>query len=386
MNEVRFTTREIGSLAKPGWRVKSIAGRPVEKNDVEDAQKWGSRLGIEDYDVLVNDILIKGMGFTDEEKARIQNFSALYGLRLLENAGLDVVYDGEQRRSEMYDHAVRHAKGFKTRGTVRAFDNKYYTKAAVVEKPLVETVYDLEEYKFVQSHTDRQVKVPFTGAYTIMDWSYDEYYARDGTLLGATAQKRTEPRWRFGVDAARDVVRPNVLGLVEAGATWVQIDEPAATTRPEEIPLVVETFNATREGVNARASMHICFSDYTSLFPHIEGLDDCYELQLEFSNRDSLELGTKPEVRPGYSVLSRFKESAWDGKIGLGVIDIHSNFIEPPELVRDRILHAAEVLDPERIEVNTDCGLRTRTWEVSYEKLRNMVEGTRLAEATLNGS
>ena len=190
MNEVRFTTREIGSLAKPGWRVKSIAGRPVEKNDVEDAQKWGSRLGIEDYDVLVNDILIKGMGFTDEEKARIQNFSALYGLRLLENAGLDVVYDGEQRRSEMYDHAVRHAKGFETRGTVRAFDNKYYTKAAVVENPLVETVYDLEEYEFVQSHTDRQVKVPFTGAYTIMDWSYDEYYARDGTLLGATAQKR----------------------------------------------------------------------------------------------------------------------------------------------------------------------------------------------------
>jgi 5-methyltetrahydropteroyltriglutamate--homocysteine methyltransferase len=95
MNEVRFTTREIGSIAKPGWRVKSIAGRPVEKNDVEDAQKWGSRLGIEDYDVLVNDILIKGMGFTDEEKARIQDFSALYGLRLLENAGLDVVYDGE---------------------------------------------------------------------------------------------------------------------------------------------------------------------------------------------------------------------------------------------------------------------------------------------------
>ncbi len=386
MNEVRFTTREIGSLAKPGWRVKSIAGRPVEKIDVEDAQKWGSRLGIEDYDVLVNEILIKGMRFTDEEKARIQNFSALYGLRLLENAGLDVVYDGEQRRSEMYDHAVRHAKGFETRGTVRAFDNKYYTKAAVVEKPLVETVYDLEEYEFVQSHTDRQVKVPFTGAYTIMDWSYDEYYARDDTLLGATAQKRTEPRWRFGVDAARDVVRPNVLGLVEAGATWVQIDEPAATTRPEEIPLVVETFNATREGVNARASMHICFSDYTSLFPHIEELDDCYELQLEFSNRDSLELGTKPEDRPGYSVLSRFKESTWDGKIGLGVIDIHSNFIEPPELVRDRILHAAEVLDPERIEVNTDCGLRTRTWEVSYEKLRNMVEGTRLAEATLNGS
>ena len=68
---------------------------------------------------------------------------------------------------------------------------------------------------------------------------------------------------------------------------------------PGEVPLVVETFNATREGVDARASMHICFSDYNSLFPHIEALDDCYELQLEFSNRDSRELGTKAEDRPG---------------------------------------------------------------------------------------
>jgi 5-methyltetrahydropteroyltriglutamate--homocysteine methyltransferase len=132
--------------------------------------------------------------------------------------------------------------------------------------------------------------------------------------------------------------------------------------------------------------MHICFSDYNCLFPHIEALDDCYELQLEFSNRDSRELGTRAEDRPGYDVLGKFAQSGWDGKIGLGVIDIHTNFIEPPELVRDRILYAARVLGPERLEVNTDCGLRTRTWEVSLEKLRNMVEGARLAEKELNGS
>lgn len=71
--------------------------------------------------------------------------------------------------------------------------------------------------------------------------------------------------------------------------------------------------------------------------------------------------------------------------MGLGVIDIHTDFIEPPELVRDRILYAAGVLGPERIEVNTDCGLRTRTWEVALQKLQNMVEGTRLAEDVLNG-
>jgi 5-methyltetrahydropteroyltriglutamate--homocysteine methyltransferase len=384
MTEIRFVTREIGSLAKPGWRVKAIAGRPVEEGDVEDARKWGERLGVEGVEELT-ELLRKGQNFTDEEKQRIQDYAALSGIRLLERAGLDVVYDGEQRRSEMYDHAVRHAKGFATRGTVRSFDNKYYTKAAVVERPLVEKAYDLEEFEFVRSHTDRAVKVPFTGAYTIVDWSYDEHYARDGALLGSAAQ-RAEARRAFGLDVARDVVRPNIAGLVEAGADWVQIDEPAATTRPDEVPLVVEAFNATREGVDARASMHICFSDYNSLFPHIEALDDCYELQLEFANRDSRELGRGAQDRPGYDVLGKFVASEWDGKVGLGVIDIHTDFIEPPELVRDRILYAARVLGPERIEVNTDCGLRTRTWEVSLEKIKNMVEGARLAEKELNSS
>jgi len=382
MTEIRFATREIGSLAKPSWRVRSIAGRPVEEKDVEEARTWGERLGVENVEELVG-ILGKGEGFVDQEKATILDYAALYAIRLLEKAGLDVVYDGEQRRSEMYDHAVRHARGFETRGTVRSFDNKYYTKAAVTEKPLVEEVYDLKEYEFVRSHTDRTVKVPFTGAYTILDWSYDEHYAGDGVLLGAPAKKRAEARRRFGMDAARHVVRPNVLGIVEAGAGWVQIDEPAATTRPEEVPLVVETFNATREGIDARASMHVCFSDYNCLFPHIEGLNDCYELQLEFSNRDSKELGTKAGDRPGYEVLGRFAQSTWDGKIGLGVIDIHTDFVEPPELVRDRVLYAAELLGPERIEINTDCGLRTRSWEISFEKLRNMVEGAHLAEGEL---
>src|SRR5215217_199007 len=212
MSEIRFVTREIGSLAKPSWRVKAIAGRRVEESDVEAAREWGIRLGVDPEELA--EILRKGEEFTNEEKVEIQDYAALYGIRLLENAGLDVVYDGEQRRSEMYDHAVRHATGFETRGTVRSFDNKYYTKAAVVERPLVEKVYDLEEFEFVRSHTDRAVKVPFTGAYTIVDWSYDEHYARNGVLLGSAAQ-RTEARQRFGVDVARDVVRPNVAGLVE---------------------------------------------------------------------------------------------------------------------------------------------------------------------------
>jgi 5-methyltetrahydropteroyltriglutamate--homocysteine methyltransferase len=377
---VRFVTREIGSLAKPSWRVKAFGGRPLEEGDLDAASRWGKRLGVEGHDRLVEGL--RAGSLSPEE---IDDWAAVYAIRLLEKVGLDVVYDGEQKRTEMYDHVAAFARGFEPRGIVRSFDNKYYAKAAVVEAPSVEGPQDVEEYEFVRAHTDRTVKVPLTGAYTMEDWSYDEHYGHEGRL-GASAEHRLDARRRFVHDVAANVIRPNVEGLVSAGAEWIQIDEPAATTKPDEVPLVVEGFNEATRGVETRKSMHICFSDYRALWPAVLDLEDCLELQLEFANRDSRELGTRDEDRPGYAdTLALFKEHGYPG-VGLGVLDIHSDFVEPAELVRDRILYAADVLgDPARIQVNPDCGLRTRSWEVVYEKLSSMVDGTRQAEVVLNG-
>jgi 5-methyltetrahydropteroyltriglutamate--homocysteine methyltransferase len=387
MTEVRFLTREIGSLAKPSWRVKAFAGRPLEEADVAEAERWGQKLKVEGHEALVEglraDILSRGADILSREE--IDDWAALYAVRLLERTGLDVVYDGEQRRTEMYDHVAAFARGFEPRGTVRSFDNKYYAKAAVVEPPSADGPQDVDEYRFVASRTDRTVKVPLTGAYTMVDWSYDEHYAREGAL-GGSAERRYEARRQFVADVAERVIRLNAQGLVDAGADWLQIDEPAATTKPNEVPLVVEGFNAALRGIPAsRKSMHICFSDYSALWPAVLELQDCLELQLEFANRDSRELGTRDDDRPGYvDTLRLFREHSYPN-VGLGVLDIHSDFIEPAELVRDRILYAVDVLgDPNRVQVNPDCGLRTRSWDVVYEKLVNMVEGTRLAEHVLN--
>jgi 5-methyltetrahydropteroyltriglutamate--homocysteine methyltransferase len=379
MSGVRFLTREIGSLGKPSWRVKAFAGRPLEESDFVAAEDWGRKLEIADHEELV-----EGMRAGSLSNSEIDDWAAIYAIRLLEKVGLDVVYDGEQKRTEMYDHVAAFAGGFEPRGIVRSFDNKYYAKAAVVETPSVAGAQDVEEFEFVRAHTDREVKVPLTGAYTMEDWSYDEHYGHEGGL-GASAEHRYDARRRFVGDVAVNVIRPNVEGLVAAGAGWVQIDEPAATTKPNEVPLVVEGFNEATRGVEAKKSMHICFSDYRALWPAVLELEDCLELQLEFANRDSRELGTKDADRPGYAeTLALFKEHGYPG-VGLGVLDIHSDFVEPAELVRDRVLYAAEVLgDPERIQVNPDCGLRTRSWDVVYEKLANMVQGTRLAEDALS--
>lgn len=381
-SSVKFLTREIGSLGKPSWRVKTFAGRPLEESDFAEAERWGKRLDVENYERLVE--LLRSGQFGEAELPEIDDWAAIYAIRLLEKVGLDVVYDGEQKRTEMYDHVAAFAHGFEPRGIVRSFDNKYYAKAAVVAEPSVDGPQDVEEYEFVRAHTDRIVKVPLTGAYTMEDWSYDEHYGHEGGL-GASAEHRYEARRRIVSDVARNVILPNVQGLVEAGAEWIQIDEPAATTKPDEVPLVVEGFNEATKGVEAKKSMHICFSDYRALWPAVMKLDDCLELQLEFANRDSREPGTRDEDRPGYAdTLALFKEYGYPG-VGLGVLDIHSDFVEPAELVRDRIVYAAEVLgDPERIQVNPDCGLRTRSWDVVYEKLENMVQGTRLAEEAIN--
>jgi 5-methyltetrahydropteroyltriglutamate--homocysteine methyltransferase len=387
---VRLTTREIGSLGKPSWRVKAFAGRPIEEGDVKEAERWGRRLEVSGYEELVEALGAVAtstalLGNGGMPLAEIDDWASRYAIRLLEQAGLDVVYDGEQKRTEMYDHVAAFAHGFEPRGTVRSFDNKYYAKAAVVERPSADGPQDVDELRFVAAHTQKQVKVPLTGAYTMEDWSYDEHYAREGAL-GGSAERRLEARRRFVEDVAERVIRPNVVGLVEAGADWIQIDEPAAATKPDEVPLVVHGFNAALRDVGAeKRSMHICFSDYRALWPAVLELDDCLELQLEFANRDSRELGTRAEDRPGYAdTLQLFAEHGYPG-VGLGVLDIHSDFVEPAELVRDRILFAVDVLGgPERIQVNPDCGLRTRSWDVVYEKLSNMVAGARLAEDVLN--
>jgi 5-methyltetrahydropteroyltriglutamate--homocysteine methyltransferase len=373
---VRFRTREIGSLAKPSWRVKTLAGRPLEPADVAQAERWGRRLGIDGHERLL--ALLRRAELGPAERAEVVDWSARYGLALLERAGLDVVYDGEQRRSEMYDHAVTQAVGFEPRGSVRAFDDKYFTKAAVVAPPRLRRT-DVEELRFVRSHAARPLKVPLTGPYTIVDWSYDERYAAGGG-------PRADARRRFALDVADALVGANAAALASAGADWIQIDEPAAAAKPHETPLMVEAVNRALRGLPVRRSVHVCFSDYRSLWPAVLDLEDCHELQLEFANRDSRALGTGAEDRPGYADVLRLFATPGSPGVGLGVLDVHTDFVEPAELVRDRILYAASVLGPERIEVNPDCGLRTRTWEIAYEKLARMVEGARLAEASLAGA
>jgi len=378
-----FPTQEIGSLSKPRWRTKAYKGEQLSKSDIAEAIRWGRRLEIEKLDELVK-LLSNRM--PSSNRRAILEWSAKYAVRLFEKAGLDIVFDGEQWRSEMYEHIIKNVSGFKFLGYVKSFDYRYFNKAACIGRPEYVEPFYLDEFIFTKQNTKKQVKVPFIGPYTIVDWTFNEYYEKSARAnIKDLKSKKFAARKEFLFDLIKYVIKPEIGRLVDYGAAWIQIDEPAATTKPsdEEMKLFVEAFNETVKGFKCTFSLHNCYSNYLLLAKYACELRDCSQIALEFANRDSKELGIG-DARVGYEELKYFEEYGFAGNFGLGVIDVHTDFVEPPELVRDRILHAAKVVgDQSRIYVSTDCGLRTRTWKTSFRKLKNMVKGAELARRAL---
>jgi 5-methyltetrahydropteroyltriglutamate--homocysteine methyltransferase len=372
-----FPTQEIGSLAKPRWQLQGQRGDPIDASAREEFVTWNTKLHFaEPADPKVVAFLA---GRSREVGAsQVRDWGALFALRYFEGAGLDRVYDGEARRIEMYEYAVRQMKGFQFLGHVRSFDNKYYLKAAVTGEVRLDHPYHVEEFEFVRTNAHGIPKLPVTGPYTIADWSYNEHYlGRQKGWKGR--QARRSGQQEFVVEVARRAIRPTLEALIAKGCRVIQIDEPAAGTHPDEASLVAEGFNAATEGLDAEFSMHICFSDYRSLFPALLEAKACRQWAWEFANRDN-------DERDGYEVLNMFREYGDHRQVGLGVLDVHRNDIETPQKVAERIERSAKILgDPSRIWVNPDCGLRTRSLQIAYQKLENMVEGARLARGAYSG-
>ena len=376
MAGTRFPAQEIGSLPKAPWLISYLRGKKIDQSDLDQLSKWSKVIGFEG-EAEVRDILSHPK--TPEAEEHIRTLASLFGIRFLESAGLEYIYDGEANRIEMYEHPVRYSEGFEFYGHVRSFDNRYYRKAACVRKLGFREPYHLKEFLYVKQHAKRKIKVPVTGPYTIAEWSFNEYYQRQNAGKYSDLRKlKFEAKREFVLDVAKEIIRPNLQALVEAGAEWIQVDEPALTTKPEEVPFFVEAFNICTQGIECKFSLHVCFSDYSLLYPHIMGMKNCSQLALEFANRNA-------QQSVAYDQLKLLTEYGDDREVGLGVADVHVDEIESPELVKERIEYATKLLgDPERIYVNPDCGLRTRSWDVAYAKLSNIVKGAALARRSLS--
>ncbi|HEV8702845.1 MAG TPA: methionine synthase [Candidatus Polarisedimenticolia bacterium] len=289
----------------------------------------------------------------EDELRRIEREETVACIRMQEGLGLDLLVDGEMYRGDMTAYFAENLEGFRISGLVRSYGNRYYRKPVVTGPIRWSRPVTVEWFRFAQAQTGKPVKAILTGPYTMMDWSFDDHYGSREALAMALAE----------------VIHQEAAALVEAGARYVQIDEPAVSVRPDEIELAIRAMATVTGGLKARTITHICYGDFPAIYPRLLDLP-VDQFTLELSNSD---LG----------LLSLFKTSPFTKELGAGVLDVHTHAIEPVDVVKERITAALAVVPASRLYVNPDCGLKTRSPEQAEAKLRNMVEATREVRRTL---
>jgi len=266
------------------------------------------------------------------------------------NAGIDIISDGEQRREDMAVFFAERLEGFRISGWVRVFDNIYFRKPVVIGEVKFKRPITVKDWKYALAFSKgRPVKGIITGPYTMADWSFNEYYKEREELV---------------IDLAR-ALHEEVKELERAGAKYIQVDEPALSTHRErqDMELAREALREVFKGINAKRIIHICYGKLERLFPDL----------LEFPV-DQVDLEMK---NSGYRLLPVLKEYSFDKELGLGVVDVHTLRVESVEEVVRGIKMALEVIGPEKIYVDPDCGLKLLPREIALSKLKVMVEAVR---------
>jgi len=280
-----------------------------------------------------------------------------------EVAGVDIVSDGELQRDNMIDYFAERLPGVSVdQGSKRLYYDFY---ESVVRSKLATGALGLaDEVRFLKRYTEHQGKVSVSGPHALVKRIRNEHYPSEEA---------------FALDLAR-VLNSELREMVRAGATHLQIDEPYYSGFPEDLPWAIRAVNAMVEGVKTNVTLHICYGNrygkpsfegsYRYLFPTV--LDAAVQsISLEFARR-------------GEDDLRLFREFNVPFSLGLGVIDVKTHDIESAGLVADRIRRALDVLPPERLVINPDCGCVHLPRDVAFKKLCAMAEGTRLVREELS--
>jgi 5-methyltetrahydropteroyltriglutamate--homocysteine methyltransferase len=224
----------------------------------------------------------------------------------------------------------------------------------------------VETAQYAQSITDKPVKGMLTGPVTMLQWSF----VRDD-----------QPRETTALQLAL-ALRDEVLDLERAGIRVIQIDEPALR---EGLPLkrrdwshylswAVRAFKLACGGVSdaTQVHTHMCYSEFADILPAVVELD-----------ADVITIET---ARSAMELLDAFGEFRYPNDIGPGVYDIHSPRVPSAEAMQRLLERACEVIPPERLWVNPDCGLKTRDWPEVMDALRRMVQAARTMRTRLEAT
>ena len=375
MTEEAFQTSVVGSWPRPEW----LLGELSRKNAGETS-----------YDEF-------------SEKA---DEAALLAIKYQEDAGIEIITDGEQRRDSFYSFVADKLEGIKLMSMAELMD--YITDKSryeqmlrardvpafaiktpvVVDKVSRRRTLALDELQFLRKHTKKKVKVSLPGPYMLTRASWVEPLSNRGY----------SSRDELGREYAR-LLREEIIQLRDAGASMVQLDEPSLTEvvygeasmqtfmcavitskepPKEELAFATGLINDAVEGVaGVKTCLHVCRGNWSKkeetllsgdYAPLVESFQDMKvdQLVLEFATSRAGSL----------SVLEGLSGSK---ELGLGVVNPRTDAIETPEQIAAGVKEAMKYFDPKDIYLNPDCGFATfaetplNSATVAYRKLLAMV-------------
>jgi 5-methyltetrahydropteroyltriglutamate--homocysteine methyltransferase len=302
-----------------------------------------------------------------------QRDAVLVWLKEQEEAGIDIVTDGEQCRQHFVHGFLEHIEGidFAHKKRIGIRDNRYEAMCPTVVGQIARRApVHLAEARFTRAYTRRKLKVTIPGPMTIVDTLADAYY---------------NDRPKLAMEFAR-IINEEARELAAAGVDVIQLDEPAFNAYLEEtVDWGVAALNRAVEGLSCQTAVHICYGygikeniewkktlggewrQYEAIFPAL-ARSRIGQVSLEcVGSRVPLAL---LGLLSGKDVL-------------LGVIDVASHEVETPEAVEATIERAARYVPLKRLYPCTNCGMAPLPRAVARDKLKALAAGAALARASL---
>ncbi|HYK67087.1 MAG TPA: uroporphyrinogen decarboxylase family protein [Streptosporangiaceae bacterium] len=340
-----FTTTLVGSYPQPDWLIDRAKLRVPRVRVPELWRVSADHLG------------------------EAQDDATVLAVRAQEEAGIDVVTDGEIRRESYSNYFGTRLDGIDLQnpGVTRGRGPSSTATVVIprVTGPIVRRhPVDVDDMRFLRSITTRPVRATIPGPFTLSQLSQDEYYGSDAALALAYAA----------------VVKQEMDDLFRAGADVVQLDEPWMEARPERaLAFGLPALRAALEGASGVTAVHICFG-YGALVPgrppryaflrHLAGLPvNQVSIESAQSNLDCRDL-----------------ENFEDQTVILGVLDLSTAEVESAGTVVERVERALHHVPPDRVILAPDCGMKFLPRQAAAEKLRSMVRAAEILRARYPGN
>jgi 5-methyltetrahydropteroyltriglutamate--homocysteine methyltransferase len=338
--------------------------------------------------LVVRDLLARRQEMSPDSFKGVLDDLVRFAIRLQEEAGLDVVSDGEWRRSQYIREFLQRVGGFeRCRRFVHQGETKL-TEVVVRRMEATEPVF-IEDARFLTGNTDRVTKFALPSPFLIAVRYWHEDHSREAY-----------PTLAHFLGHLAEILAREAKAVVEAGIDIVQLDDPALTyfcdqrlmaggdihderLRREwnidrQFPEALSAINRVVEGLKAEVHLHCCHSvykrrsdvsgDYRPILPRLG--EACVDrVNLEFAY-------------PGTGDVSDLKLLPEHLGVGMGVVDVRSERLQTVEEIEAIGAAGAAILAPQRIALNPDCGFapdagEPPTIDEAYEKLRRLVAASK---------